>query len=198
MRERDALSRPERRQKQSLEVVSRSADRFRTGNGVFCDEMAKEPKMNWKNKRTLVTGGASFIGSALVDALVYRGATVRVVDNFSSGRRENLASHLKSDAIELVHADLLDDGVARQAVQGMDLVFHLAADHGGRGYVDLHQAACAGNLGLDGMLFRGRGSDISCPASSRFQPLGARCAVWLTSTQAKFQKAQALCQTISR
>jgi nucleoside-diphosphate-sugar epimerase len=116
--------------------------------------MAKEPKMNWKNTRTLVTGGASFIGSALVDALVQRGATVRVVDNFSSGRRENLTPHLKSNAIELMHADLLDDGVARQAVRGMDLVFHLAADHGGRGYVDLHQAACASNLGLDGILFR--------------------------------------------
>src|SRR5258706_4719409 len=116
--------------------------------------MAKEPKMNWKNTRTLVTGGASFSGSALVDALVQRGAIVRVVDNFSSGRRENLTSHLKSNAIELIHADLLDDGVARQSVRGMDLVFHLAADHGGRGYVDLHQAACAGNPGLDGVLFR--------------------------------------------
>jgi nucleoside-diphosphate-sugar epimerase len=116
--------------------------------------MAKEPKMNWKNTRTLVTGGASFIGSALVDALVERGAPVRVVDNFSSGRRENLTSHLKSNTIELMPGDLLDDGVARNAVRGMDLVFHLAADHGGRGYVDLHQAACASNLGLDGTLFR--------------------------------------------
>ena len=110
--------------------------------------------MNWKNTRTLVTGGASFIGSALVDALVQRGASVRVVDNFSSGRRENLAPHLKSSSIELIEADLLDDGVAHRSVRGMDLVFHLAADHGGRGYVDLHQAACAGNLGLDGILFR--------------------------------------------
>jgi nucleoside-diphosphate-sugar epimerase len=110
--------------------------------------------MNWKKTRTLVTGGASFIGSTLVDALVRRGAQVRVVDNFSSGRKENLATHLKTNAIELMHGDLLDDGVARKAVGGVDLVFHLAADHGGRGYVDLHQAACAGNLGLDGLLFR--------------------------------------------
>jgi nucleoside-diphosphate-sugar epimerase len=114
----------------------------------------KEKEMNWKCTRTLVTGGASFIGSTLVDSLLERGAQVRVVDNFSSGRRENLAPHLKANAIELMAADLLDDGVARKAVRGMDLVFHLAADHGGRGYVDLHQAACASNLGLDGLLFR--------------------------------------------
>lgn len=110
--------------------------------------------MNWKRTKTLVTGGASFIGSALVDALLERGAEVRVVDNFSSGRRENLSAALKVSAIQLIEGDLLDDGVARKAVRGMDLVFHLAADHGGRGYVDLHQAACASNLGLDGLLFR--------------------------------------------
>jgi nucleoside-diphosphate-sugar epimerase len=110
--------------------------------------------MNWMRTRTLVTGGASFIGSALVDALLERGAEVRVVDNLSSGRRDNLAAHLKSKSIELIEADLLDDGVARRCVRRMEIVFHLAADHGGRGYVDLHQAACAGNLGLDGLLFR--------------------------------------------
>src|SRR2546423_951555 len=110
--------------------------------------------MNWKGTRTLVTGGASFIGSTLVDALLERGAEVRVVDNLSSGRRENLAAHLKSKSIELIEADLLDDGIACRSVRGMDIVFHLAADHGGRGYVDLHQAACASNLGLDGLLFR--------------------------------------------
>ena len=110
--------------------------------------------MNWKSKRVLVTGGASFIGSALVDALVSRGTYVRIVDNFSSGRRENLSTLLSSKAIELIDADLLDDGIAGKAADGIDLVFHLAADHGGRGYVDLHQAACAGNLGLDGLMFR--------------------------------------------
>ncbi len=110
--------------------------------------------MNWKGKRVLVTGGASFIGSHLVDALVERGASVRVVDNLSSGKRENLAAHLNAGTIEFRHADLLDLGVAREAVKAMQVVFHLAADHGGRGYVDLHQAACATNLALDGMLFR--------------------------------------------
>ncbi len=110
--------------------------------------------MRWTGRPVLVTGGASFIGSHLVDALVERGAAVRVVDNLSSGREENLREHLRSGAVELVRADLTEPGVAARAVAGMSVVFHLAADHGGRGYVDLHQAACATNLALDGVLFR--------------------------------------------
>ncbi|HEV7587763.1 MAG TPA: NAD-dependent epimerase/dehydratase family protein [Longimicrobium sp.] len=109
--------------------------------------------MTWKDRRVLVSGGASFIGSHLTDALVARGAKVRVVDNLSSGRLENLREHLDFDRIEFIHADLLEPGVARRAVDGSEVVFHLAADHGGRGYVDLHQAACATNLTLDGILF---------------------------------------------
>jgi nucleoside-diphosphate-sugar epimerase len=75
------------------------------------------------------------------------------VDNLSSGRLENLRELLDRGRIEFVHADLLEPGVAGWAVAGMEVAFHLAADHGGRGYVDLHQAACATNLALDGMLF---------------------------------------------
>lgn len=109
--------------------------------------------MQWIGRRVLVTGGASFIGSHLVDALVERGAAVRVVDDLSSGRIENIQSHIAEGRLEFVHADLHQPGRAHQAVAGMSVVFHLAADHGGRGYVDLHQAACASNLTLDGMLF---------------------------------------------
>ena len=109
--------------------------------------------MNWTQARVLVTGGASFIGSTLVDAIIRLGAKVRVVDNLSSGKLENLGLALR-EGIEFTEADLLEDGVAAKAVKGTDIVFHLAADHGGRGYVDLHQAACASNLALDGLLFR--------------------------------------------
>jgi nucleoside-diphosphate-sugar epimerase len=102
----------------------------------------------------LVTGGASFIGSHLVDALVARGARVKVADNLTSGREDNLAAHLARGAVELVRADLAEPGVAARVIEGASVVFHLAADHGGRGYVDLHQAACASNLALDGMVFQ--------------------------------------------
>ena len=56
----------------------------------------------------LVTGGAGFIGSHLVDALVSNGKTVRVLDNFSSGRLEFLSHHEDSEIVEVVKADLLD------------------------------------------------------------------------------------------
>ena len=102
----------------------------------------------------LVTGGASFIGSHLVDALVAAGARVRVVDDLGSGKLANIRRHVDSGAIKFVQADLLDPAVPRQAVTGIHTVFHLAANHGGRGYVDLHQAACATNLLLDSALFR--------------------------------------------
>jgi len=110
--------------------------------------------MDWTKQKVLVTGGTSFIGSALTDALVERGACVRIVDNLSSGKVENVEKHLDAHTIELRQDDLLRPGAVERAVEGVDVVFHLAADHGGRGYVDLHQAACATNLALDGMVFR--------------------------------------------
>jgi nucleoside-diphosphate-sugar epimerase len=110
--------------------------------------------MDWRNAKTLVTGGASFIGSHLVDALVAKGATVRVVDNLSSGRLDNVRAHVDARRIEFTHGDLNDPHVVEQAVRGVNVVFHLAADHGGRGYVDLHQVACATNLVLDGLVFK--------------------------------------------
>jgi nucleoside-diphosphate-sugar epimerase len=101
----------------------------------------------------LVTGGASFIGSSIVDRLLERGAFVRVVDDFSSGRLANIQTHVDGGHVELMRGDLRDADVARRAADGIDVVFHLAADHGGRGYVDLHQYACSTNLALDSLVF---------------------------------------------
>jgi UDP-N-acetylglucosamine/UDP-N-acetyl-alpha-D-glucosaminouronate 4-epimerase len=72
----------------------------------------------------LVTGGAGFIGSHLVEELVRRGQRVRVVDNLSTGKRQNIA-HLTS--VEFVEGELADLEVARRAVDGMDYVLHQAA-----------------------------------------------------------------------
>src|SRR3984885_1400127 len=107
----------------------------------------------WDRKKVLVTGGASFIGSHLVDALLERGARVHGVDDLTSGRLENIESPLKKGRITFMEADLREPGVTRAAVKGIEVVFHLAADHGGRGYVDLHQAGPASNLFLDGLVF---------------------------------------------
>jgi len=110
--------------------------------------------LDWKQNKVLVTGGASFIGSHLVDALIERGAKVRVVDDLTSGRLINIQAYIDSGKLEFTNADLREPGVTRQAMQGINVVFHLAADHGGRGYVDLHQAACATNMMLGGTIFR--------------------------------------------
>ncbi len=100
-------------------------------------------------KRVLVTGGASFIGSALVEALWERGVGfIRVVDDMSSGKYSQSAMD-----VDFMKEDLTNQAVVDVAVEGIDIVFHLAADHGGRGYVDTHQAQCARNMMLDGILF---------------------------------------------
>jgi UDP-glucose 4-epimerase len=73
----------------------------------------------------LVTGGAGFIGSHVVDALVARGDRVRVLDNLCTGHLSNL-KHLEGK-IEFVHGDVIDSSVVAAAVKGVDCVFHQAA-----------------------------------------------------------------------
>lgn len=75
--------------------------------------------------KVLVTGGAGFIGGHLVDALLAQGATVRVIDNFSTGNRSNLEHNLKR--IELVEGDICDPDDIARAVDGVELVYHEAA-----------------------------------------------------------------------
>ena len=110
--------------------------------------------MKLNDKLVLVTGGASFIGSNLIDKLIEQGARVRITDNLSTGRREYIASYLRSGVVEFIEGDLLDPTVVTKSVRGVSCIFHLAADHGGRGYVDLHNVECSTNLVLDGQLFR--------------------------------------------
>lgn len=76
-------------------------------------------------KTYLVTGGAGFIGSHLVEELVRRGERVKVLDNFITGKRENIAAFL--DMIELIEGDIRDLKTCRQALEGVDYVLHQAA-----------------------------------------------------------------------
>ena len=75
----------------------------------------------------LVTGGAGFIGSHLVDRLLAEGRSVRVVDNFAVGRRANLRQHENDPRLQVVEADVADQGAVMAAVAGVERVFHLAA-----------------------------------------------------------------------
>lgn len=75
--------------------------------------------------RILVTGGAGFIGSHLVEALVGRGHRVRVLDDFSSGRLANLRG--VRDEVQVVEGDCADERAVRRAVKGVEAIFHEAA-----------------------------------------------------------------------
>src|SRR5688500_8586841 len=77
------------------------------------------------NLDVLVTGGAGFIGSHLVDALLAEGARVRVLDDFSSGSRANLV-HV-AERITLVEGDIRDPATCARACRGAAIVFHQAA-----------------------------------------------------------------------
>ncbi len=77
---------------------------------------------------SLVTGGAGFIGSHLVDFLMNSGETVRVLDNLSAGDLNNLSSWLSSPKMKLFQGDVLDKEIVFEALEGCDTVFHLAAN----------------------------------------------------------------------
>jgi len=72
----------------------------------------------------LVTGGAGFIGSHLVEHLTARGYPVRVLDNFDTGQRANLANALSA---EIIQADVADAAAVADAMKGINVVYHLAA-----------------------------------------------------------------------
>lgn len=98
----------------------------------------------------LVTGGCGFIGSHIVEALIRDGNRVRVLDNFSSGRRENLAP--VKDSVEIIEGDIRDVGAVSAAMRGVNVVFHEAAlvsvfDSVARPR-DNHEINCTGTLNV--------------------------------------------------
>src|SRR5690349_6969037 len=93
----------------------------------------------------LVTGGSGFIDSHLCDALISHGHRVRVVDDLSSGKRENLSGHES-----LVVGDVSDAALIREAVAGIDGCFHLAAvasvERGRQAWLETHRTNLNGAL----------------------------------------------------
>jgi len=89
-----------------------------------------------EDKTVLVTGGAGFIGSHLVDALLTKGARVKVVDDFSRGTLQNLKHCI--DKIELFEGDISNPEIARNALEGCDICYHLAAVVGDVRWMNTH------------------------------------------------------------
>jgi len=103
----------------------------------------------WNEKNVLVTGGASFIGSHLVDKLVSLGASITIADDLSTGKMDNLKQ--SQDKIKFVKTDLEynSKAEARNIFKDNEVVFHLAADHGGRGYITTHPADVCSSFAVD-------------------------------------------------
>ena len=107
----------------------------------------------WNETNVLVTGGASFIGSHLVDRLVSLGAHVNVADDLSTGKMDNLEQ--SKDKIKFIKTDLEynSKSEARNIFKDNEIVFHLAADHGGRGYISSHPADVCSSFAVDHHVF---------------------------------------------
>jgi len=106
--------------------------------------------MNLKNKKILVTG-AAFIGAHLIKKLIKEKVSSIKVVNLTDKHKKNL--NLLNKYVDFFTGDLRVKDEAEKNTKNIDIVFHLAASHGGRGYVDLYQGKTATNLLLDSAVF---------------------------------------------
>ncbi len=107
--------------------------------------------MNLTNQTILVTGGAGFIGSHLVEVLIERGFSVVVLDNLRNGSLDKLAAVIDSPRLRFVRGDILDLDTCYRATKGADLVFHLAClgvRHSLHSPLENHQVNALGTLNL--------------------------------------------------
>ncbi len=132
---------------------------------------------DYRGMKVLVSGGASFLGSALVELLLHSGAEVTVADNLSSGLLANLEA-VKED-ITFLQGDLRDRDFSMRATLDQQTVFHLAAAHGGRGYIDTHPVECTNNMLLDHMVF-----DAAAAAGAEKVVFASSACVYPTTLQA--------------
>jgi len=109
----------------------------------------------WNETNVLVTGGASFIGSHLVDKLVSLGSKVTVVDNLSSGTLENLQQSKEKITFKNQDLEYISKPDLEKTFKDQEIVFHLAAVHGGRGYITTHPADVSSNYSIDHHVFEG-------------------------------------------
>lgn len=125
--------------------------------------------MFYRNKRVFVTGGAGFIGHHLVDELIRRGAVVTVGDDLSVGDIRNIHRVWKRHGLSyrkqttgytaghghrFVLVDFHDFISTRRVLKEHDIVFHLAARFGGRGYINTHPANCSENFAINQNVIR--------------------------------------------
>lgn len=108
--------------------------------------------------RYLITGGAGFVGSHLVDALTTRGDSVLILDDLSTGRIENIEHVLESELVEFVEGSVLDDELVDECTQAVDACVHLASAVGVQLVV---------SRPLDSLLRNTRGNDIVISAAAR-------------------------------
>lgn len=121
-------------------------------NEFLIDRLEKDVlqklRNHYLNKSVVVTGGASFIGSHLVDVLIFLGSEVTVLDDLSSGKKEFVSNKAK-----FINVDLAFREAAQQYFHGADIVFHLAAIHGGRGFIETQHRAMLTNLAIDNNVY---------------------------------------------
>ena len=117
--------------------------------------MAQFSQNFWNETNVLVTGGASFIGSHLVDKLVTLGSKVTVVDNLSSGTLENLENSKEKITFKNQDLEYISKSDLEQIFKDQEIVFHLAAVHCGRGYITTHPADVSSNYSIDHHVFEG-------------------------------------------
>lgn len=124
----------------------------------------------YRGKKVLITGGAGFIGSHILDRLLTEGAHVTVADNLFSGVLEDVLAIWKKHGFEyrgdtakevlevgpqrFVFCDLEQQDQARRVMKGQEIVIHEAAVIGGRGFVDTRQADCCGSFAINHSVFK--------------------------------------------
>jgi len=123
----------------------------------------------FRNKNVFITGGAGFIGSALVDKLIKLGAETTIGDNLSSGTLKNILRVWGNNDLKykktnrgykaqaghkFIFVDFQDFGSTIQVLKGKEIVFHLATNFGGRGYIDTHPADCCEGFSINQNIFK--------------------------------------------